>query len=360
MVKLGGLLLVAVAVAACEPMTAACASGTRRIDGECVFVDAGEDSGANDDAMVDDAAVSPEGDGGADAQVAECARNLDCPGSKPFCKAGACLPCANSAVCAERSDAPVCGASGACVACAANELGACAASGDVCRAGANECVECNGPAECSSPSASRCDGNACVQCREDADCGHLAGKICDAGLCVQCTPAKEIAACPDTDPAPGDQGRACDPVAKTCTGKVRGSVFGCNGCASDSECTDGYRCVPMSFAGAAHGNYCLAVAPQGLCPAGSPLKRPSASTLGVGAEYCFPVEALTTCEAELAFRSACTDDADCGAPGLADGLCIGPMGAKRCTYACTSNEDCPDGLAGSCIRTGAGRYCNPN
>jgi hypothetical protein len=215
--------------------------------------------------------------------------------------------------------------------------------------------ECARNQDCSEEAAPRCGSdNRCATCSAGDDCARF-GKICDDRQCVQCTSATEVERCPDDDPAPGDQGPACDPVAKTCTGRPRGTVSGCGACISDSECMEGQRCLPMAFAGVPHGTYCLQIAPA-TCPAGTTKQR-ATSVLGVEAQYCFPV-AVTTCEAIDDLSNPCTKDADCGAAGLDDGLCVGPDGAKRCTYECGSDAEC-FGLvcAGA---DGGGKYCNQN
>lgn len=81
------------------------------------------------------------------------------------------------------------------------------------------------------------------------------------------------------------------------------------------------------------------------------------SVLGIEGEYCFPVESLTTCEAILNFKDACTEDTECGAEGLDDGLCIGPDGAERCTYACSGSADCAGVV---CTGPVGAKYCDPN
>ncbi len=270
---------------------------------------------------------------------------------------GECTACRTDQHCADLVATPACVAGVGCFECSAENDSLCSGTKPFCKAGGNACVECNENADCSNEGAPHCNAdNTCGQCVANEDCGRW-GKVCSTGQCVQCTPETEVAQCPDRDPKPGDQGPACDPVALTCTGAPRGSVSGCGACASDSECEDGSRCVSMTFSSQPHGQYCVQIAPAGFCPDGAPSKSSATSVLGIEDEYCFPREKLTTCEAVSDFGDACSADADCGAEGLGDGLCKGPDGAKRCTYACSGDSDC----AGTkCTGPVGAKYCNPN
>lgn len=271
-----------------------------------------------------------------DGGSSRCSSGTDCPADTPQCVDGTCVECT------------------------AASQALCAADGDVCKTGGGTCVQCNDSNDCDE-GAPHCNAdNTCGKCTADSDCAKF-GKVCDAGQCVQCTPQTETKQCPDSDPAPGDQGPACHPVKKTCTGQPRGSVSGCGGCVSDSECIGQpnhplHKCVPTSFGSKEHGSYCLQIAPAGLCPNGAPSKKAATSALGMTGEYCLPRESLTTCEAILDFSDACTQDSDCGATGAADGLCVGPDGAKVCTYACGGNRDC---TTAQCTGPVGAQYCNP-
>ncbi len=48
-------------------------------------------------------------------------------------------------------------------------------------------------------------------------------------------------------------------------------------------------------------------------------------------------------------------DAECGAPGLADGLCRVSAGGNRCTYPCASTDDCRSPFI--CVSGPSPRYC---
>jgi hypothetical protein len=261
-------------------------------------------------------------------------------------------PCSARADC--RHNAPEC-VEGACVECTEANQAACSGSEAVCKTGGNECVQCNDGSDCAEDAPHCSDDNTCGQCESDEDCGRW-NKICDGGQCVQCTPQTEKEQCPDLDSAPGDQGAACDPVAKTCTGHPRGSVSGCGACVSDSECEEGSRCLKTVFGAAPYGSYCLEIAPSetdssDLCPNGAPSKQAATSALGVDGEYCFPAE--TTCEAISDFKRECSQDSDCGAIGTDDGFCR----ANRCTYKCSGDPDCP-GLI--CTGPVGKKYCKPD
>lgn len=219
------------------------------------------------------------------------------------------------------------------------------------------CMDWTPDAACEA-TAPVCSGaGACGGCLLDKHCSHLSRVCGETGACVECTPDTEFGQCPDVDPSPGDQGPACDPVAKTCTGKPRGTVSGCGACLSDSECEAGSRCVSTMFEASRHGSYCLQIAPTDGCPRGAPSRKTAVSTLGVEGDYCFPREVLTTCEAVLDFGDVCTSDGDCGARGISDGLCLGPVGAKTCTYACSGERDC---TGSTCTGPVGAKYCNPN
>jgi len=295
-------------------------------------VDAGAPDGSGD------AAADGAGDGDAGCQLdCPCTRDEQCPAELPVCEAS----------------------SGLCIECSISDDGLCTSQGKVCLDGGDSCVECNDRKDCDE-GAPHCNAdNTCGQCVSNEDCGRW-GKVCDAGQCVQCTPATEMTQCPDADPAPGDQGPACDPVAKTCTGQLRGSVSGCGACVSDSECVDGAACVQTTFKGAAHGAFCLAevASASDVCPQQTNKNRAAVSVLGHAGQFCFP-DTLTTCEAILDFGTGgCgTDDSACGADGLADGLCR----SNKCTYVCGAADDCfgSTSMDNRCVGAGT-KYCNPN
>jgi|GEM_PF-5089434 len=308
----------------------------------------GEEGGSGD---ASDGAVEVE----ADTYVPECLRNLDCPPAEPLCAVGECGRCKSNSDCSGRAAAPACDpVTGGCVVCTDSSQALCSADNAICKTGGNKCVECNVGNDCDE-AAPRCDvvSNTCGKCVTNEDCGRW-GKVCEAGQCVQCTVATERTQCPDLDPAPGDQGPACDPVAKTCTGEPRGSVGTCGltgdqrvvRCVSDSECAAGRSCLATTFKGQPFGKYCLRKSNS--CSAPWPIPMATMSIGGIEGPFCAPRELLATCEAVLKFGAACLVDSDCGTGGHCE--------QKRCTYACSGSSDC----AGStCKDFDSGMFCNP-
>lgn len=287
------------------------------------------------DAHVDDAAGPNQDSGGPDASNATCDTPNECGADAPRCDDRVCSGCRDDDDCTRfmADGRSACGPSGSCVQCATNE----------------DCLDPQAPV-CGSQNT--CEG----PCTSDQDCERESTSwstpYCELGkgVCVECFPgALEETQCTN--------GNACDPTALTCSGKPRGSVSGCEACVADSECDVGHRCVAMTFDSQPHGSYCLQIAPPGLCPNGAPSKLKATSVQGLTADYCFPSQSLTTCEAVSSFKDACAQDSECGATGLDDGLCRGPDGAKRCTYLCGGDSDC---AGASCVGPVGGKYCDPN
>lgn len=286
-----------------------------------------------------------------------CVENAQCPASDPVCSDHACKGCSEASDCSVRTATPACDAkSGACVECTATDSSKCTLTNQVCRAGATECVQCNENADCKGATKPICGGdNACHGCRFDSECQD-ASPFCveETGECVACEPNKD-------DPSLENcaNGNACDPTTFTCTGALRRTLSTCDQCLTDSECTDGTKCVSTTFSGSPHGHYCLLIAADSptLCPNQYAARRTANSVLGVNDEYCFPNDTFTTCEAVVAFKAACAVDADCGAGGLDDGLCKDNV----CTYGCDGARDCSGStsMANKCIG-GAQKFCDPN
>jgi hypothetical protein len=235
----------------------------------------------------------------------------------------------------------------------ASACGECGGATPYCDAVNETCVACLEAAQCGSAEASRCEAGACVECEGDNDCDHIDGKArCAAGECVACTTTTE-----EEDCGP----KACNPVTKACGTIDRGSQGNCEPCEADSECgVSGdavLRCVPLEFQDAPHGSYCLidkATATGMMCPRKFPSSLLADSVNGTAATYCSPVASLTTCEALVGFKDTCTTDADCGAEGLADGLCRDDGAGLKCTYKCSASDDCSEGINCS---TDAPAYC---
>ena len=202
--------------------------------------------------------------------------------------------------------------------------------------------ECVNDLDCPFEEASRCNPSSemCEPCLEDVDCAGIDGlPRCDAeqGLCVQCAPATEAMDCGE---------RSCDPATRECSEFVRGSRAECEACVSDSDCVEGFMCVPMRFRNAPRrGGYCLQGTGTGQCaqPFAFPLPDARVSLSGAApAIYCGVNEDLTSCEAVrvLVNNEPCEDDFDCTAPG---GICrqVGDVGL-RCTYECSGATQCID------------------
>ena len=251
------------------------------------------------------------------------------------------VPCRADAECTEaapRCDIP----SGACVECVE---GADCATG-VCDRATKTCSGCVSNAGCPLESASRCDveTSTCTACRFDDDCALIDGKpVCSEGACVGCTPETEEAVC---------GAFTCDPATQTCTQTKRGSQGPCNACVSDSDCmtddpTGPMRCVPVHYAGASRGAYCM-LDKQTLtgvaCPRPYIATEALTSLGGVASQYCLHRQQLTTCEAILDFTSPCTDEAQCGADDLSEGRCEDDGAGLRCSYECLGDDDCRDGV----------------
>jgi hypothetical protein len=247
----------------------------------------------------------------------ECTVNGDCSGAEPRCKL---VDTGESA-----GDAPV-----------------------------NSCVECIDNDDCTAVGASRCVNNACEPCAVDLDCAHVDGNgatagivrvpVCDGGACVQCTGPKREA-CGDF---------VCESVARTCSPDRRfRSAALCDDCVSDQECAADARCVAQTFGGTTVGNFCL---PQ---PTGTPpscnARRPyfelaALSTLDTSEAAPVCILRSTTCPGLNDQTEECEVDSDCGAAGLADGLCAEVGGGNQCTVSCISDNDCTG--TGDCLVTG--------
>ncbi|MFO0683401.1 MAG: hypothetical protein U0234_15190 [Sandaracinus sp.] len=307
------VLVLALSIPACGPTTA-CPAGTSLVGGACVAPDA-----------------SPNlPDGGSDA-------NVDAP------MPDAHVPCG----------------------------GACTGTTPQCDVATDTCVGCLTNAHCTEADASVCSAShTCEGCGASTDCTHLtATPVCDAAAmtCVECLTNDDCAATEGCTPA-----HACVPFTPD-------SVATCGTCTRDAECHAGELCVPMTYddptTGAADpvpaGNHCLwredasgAGAPNGSCFGnGRPYVRASSLTSvdGVTAMVC--TLAVSTCEAQTAFRMTdcmtldAAGDARCGEPTLHDGVCrMVDATHNRCTTFCVSDDDCPAGV--TCNTGASPRVCN--
>lgn len=309
---------------------------------------------------VDDAKCNqcwPPGDAGADSDAdggdgdgVECKRDLDCDMAVPRCTSGDCEPCASDDDCAGRDATPACDtATGACVACTADSQGICAVDGYVCKAGGNECVQCNANDDCPE-SAPHCgEENECSACVSDADCERW-DKVCDEGQCVQCTGNK----------TQWCSGFVCDSQNRVCaTGVLPGAADFCDSCLSDAHCgkSGPALCLPISFAAQDLGYFCqpkLAVGETCIddhrpyVAAAVDSKQVALESIDGATDASCKLR-LTTCQALVEFSSkSCSspsDDDACGVADLDDGMCVAvpAQSAHRCSIPCLSDDDCKVG-----------------
>ncbi|QED29001.1 hypothetical protein FRD01_17500 [Microvenator marinus] len=206
-----------------------------------------------------------------------------------------------------------------------------------------ECAECLENSHCPDDEPV-CDAGVCKGCRSDADCTARDGlSVCSDGACVECTEDKKTAC----------DGNTCNPATNTCTETLIASVETCGFCVSRDACRyDSEDCVPMKFRGVDRpGGYCLYRSNEFACgrPYGIRVERtPIGET--TPQTYCTINEDELTCEALRGYGDYCDEDAECGVPGLNDGLCRTFTGSRRCTYACDTNDDCvPPFQTVSCV-----------
>jgi len=305
--------------------------GSTSSDGETPRADAAQDSGRDgqvDDAGTNDGGDIPSTDAG-DAAMPGCARSTECDADAPICTDHVCSACARDEDCARFAKValPACSSNGSCVECTDNE----------------HCLDplkpvCGTDNQCQAP----CTGD--LDCKRESNAWTTPYCELGTGHCVECIPgALEVEQCTND--------LACDPVAKTCTGKPRQSVQNCYPCDTDTECAVGLYCVATLAAAAPNERYCVLRKDSGTCPNQFSFGRQSTSVLGVTAPFCFPDENLATCEAVLNFGAPCTTQGEC--PG--GGLCEGTVGNKLCTYKCDGRSDCSTSCIGAEIR-----YCEPN
>lgn len=315
-------------------------------------------------------------------QCVECLDAGDCGGVTPVCLSGECVQCAGGADCDAtnpvcESPAQVCGdcttrvqcfgyaalpscnvTTGQCTQCdGANESADC---GDTpatprCNA-AQQCVQCRAGTsnlDCTEPTASRCVGDSCAACMMDSHCAHISGRPrCFGGVCRECSPATENADC---------GGESCNPATRTCSGITRFSRGVCEQCVSDNDCiqsggANSFRCIPMNYQGTPRGGYCMRTVSSGC-------DRPFLTTITAvslsnapSTTYCGIDQSVVSCEAVNALRSSTVCPSGTPSECMGLGSLCNSVGAalNRCTYACSSPDEClPTGPAATC---GAG-YC---
>ena len=234
-------------------------------------------------------------------------------------------------------DGKVCKTNGfVCVACVEDAH----CTDQVCNTDSNECVDCLDNSLCTEVAASTCGDGTCGACVMNEDCAHLEGTPrCDGGTCaVEC----------EDDTHCG--GKVCDVTTNTCTTLDPGTATQCQSCVSDTQCSDGFHCMPLGFGSPdpiPHGNYCLKILGAGSCnkPYRSDINRKSLN--GAPAEsHCGISEELTTCEAVLSAiaDTECKDDnadaADLAKCPVVGARCEKLLGNWTCTYSCDDASQC--------------------
>ncbi len=323
-----------------------------------------------------------------------CAGDGDCSAAKPFCdpNANMCVGCVDNGNCS--GDTSVCDTTTkTCVACvgaqgcAANEvcsptntcvgcLGDGDCDGDVCdmatntcvsclgdndctdgvcepgvTSATNECVACRDNTTCTTVAASKCEvgTNECVACGDVADCSHIpnATKYCDAGLCAGCHLKSEAVDCGQF---------FCDGSTNACSSTMAGNAGTCAPCTANADCAIGYRCVPTDFGGSSAGNYCVQLYDGTTCP--SPyniIESIRVDASGSSVDVCMITESIISCAAITQYGEICTTSpATCDAS--LGSVCKQFGGATRaCTYECSTNSDCPNGI--TCKSIAGGKFC---
>jgi hypothetical protein len=328
------------------------------VDSATPVPDTGMDSGPVVPCNEGCPSAKPVCDESSDECVQCTASNDDaCKGSEPVCKTSThqCVQCTKDDASACKGSTPACKTSThECVQCTAKDTSACKGDTPKCDTTTNECVQCLQPNHCTDPLESRCLSNECIPCNSSGHCTHLTDTpVCDEsqGKCVECSAATEVARC---------GGKSCNRETNTCTDTVLGSVLPCNTCLTDSECTNGTKCIEQLFGtgpSISIGKFCFFAKGAVGCAAEEVGRRPyskevtTTSVDGAAGTYCLPV---TTCQAYLdaSLQKACGGAQDCGATGLDDGYC---NSGSKCTYSCNNNHDCPatgfvtcSGMPGNC------------
>lgn len=215
--------------------------------------------------------------------------------------------------------------------------------------GAPECIT---DADCTSPTAARCntDNGTCVPCDNSTQCVGVPGaSVCateastisgvSAGTCVECTATEGC-----TDPT------TCNLTANTCDGEDRDTLAACQACTNDDQCGPDHACVPMEFNGSDNGFFCLRNAATSCTRPYFPSALPKASINGQTAtSYCSLDESTASCQAlqALLLDRFCTGDGMCsetmgGTEVMTPGaLCRNLGQGDRCTYACGAVANCP-------------------
>lgn len=250
----------------------------------------------------------------------------------------------------ERTDAGPCGGCGEGFFCLETADGfrcvQCDDDGDcelplLCDEESNRCVECIVDADCPDRTSSQCVDGGCIGCADSTHCEHFEDTpACAVGQgCVVCTPT-ESDAC---------GGNPCRPN-HTCS-NFSGTQRPCEPCDTDSNCgaAPDHYCVPMTYDGRAHGNFCL----KNQNATGGCDTRPFRNSIGATSvdgepgPYCGINDMLATCEAVRALLDdmPCGTDEDCPLSGRCETVEGSPL---HCTYSCVGDAECPLGVGDRC------------
>lgn len=229
-------------------------------------------------------------------------------------------------------------------------------------AGGGGAPECTGDADCTSPTAAKCDGGTCVACDDSTQCTGITGtEVCatsgpNMGTCVECTAAE---GCGATD--------TCDLTTETCSGVAPEAVDTCEACTNDAQCGTDHACVPMMFDGSPNGFFCLQANPPTCAQPYFPTAMTKQSINGTpAATYCGLNEAAVSCQGVRALidNLMCTVDGSCLDGGVEvttpGALCRDLGQGDRCTIGCTLAAQCPNPLTCGDSGTGMGDFCGGN
>ena len=155
--------------------------------------------------------------------------------------------------------------------------------------------------------------------------------ICDVGTCVECT-GPQRGACGTN---------VCNSRTRLCSNNLAGSATTCATCVSDAQCEPDARCVQQVFGGTVIGDFCLPIPTGGSCNGVRPfVGLVTVATLDSATPTGVCTLRATTCPGLNDAAEPCDQDADCGAAGAADGLCVEFGGDNQCTTPCSSPNDC--------------------
>ncbi len=311
----------------------------------------GGSGGMSGDASVDSGDAADASDSGDASEVDASACAAGCTGNTSYCDPGTdlCVQCLEHSDC---GDGERCSAERECVEC--EQEAHCTE---------RECVECEQEAHCTELDAPYCDlsSHTCEPCLADAVCERFEEtRECDeiSGACVACTADTEDQHCGSF---------SCDREQGTCSSVEQGSLQACSACQADSECASGLGCVEHFFQGdedQSLGSFCFPRKGTVGCADVEAVRRPYSQEIEtrsidrVESTYCLPT---TSCAAiaDAIRNTACVLAEDCGGANVNDGVCLDIGGGdKRCSYACTADQQCPQigftvcmgaPLAGVCV-----------